>query len=858
MILITGDLIEKWVSISVNNPAFGSFSHRFDDIIGMPDELLVMTTLANDHQLTIQAAVSDLEGNSAGMRWTDQVLREFSGLKVAIIRHYCDDRIIGHASLSWLRSRLFEIDVHEDSEGVEICSARGIQSLASVDEDKAAMILNAFSRLKGEVLPVNGTVVTNSLIGEAIDATCAVLMWHHRLLDETGFKDDYDKELGYQLWLNAKAVELELNKYSGDVLLLQTAIAALRERASILLSIEPNDDAEAGEIVAFTLYGPDLNDFEKILSDRSAQIKRMTNGFKIFCAFFESSESIQMKDAVLERMMLSLKSMTPDSGELDFVLTDSTAVEQFLLARRRVVELLVNEIALVAVYLKADEDSSACYVLRCLQAMSLQLDDNCIRRLAKQSFLDILVTLLNSSDHKIRNSVVCMVDVIISKLLQSGTAESTQILDSITSILISKLRQATSLCKVPELELDGITNCEVILSKPVTISSLEDCYILKANTIGSFSFAFWLWLPGSSTNGSILVLEGELNSQRSLLSFGIRDGVYFFMLGSAKINSAIKFAAELWQRVAFTVDEVTGTVSLMVNEHTWSSSLAVIKSAVYSRLYIGHSETVLSLGKFVNCCITELVLRTGPNSSIVLPEPLPVDPPSQAFIINRFERCRLRLSCEEGDLRDLSFGIAPLKCVGQDSKCVFGQSYGTVGVHYSHELASFVLRSSEAESEVVNQNFPYVGEGFSMELDIRSCGEIILTAQKKGQPEMYILKHQSPQLSLRGMLIGIISEDLTSIRFEATDDMDRVLTWDMGIARYGYPAAFSPECPISPADVIAALGCLSKLPFDKMSREQKFAARAALLTLRSDSSSVLVRLSAARYVAHVEAEAWSE
>lgn len=856
MIVISGDLGEKWVSIDVSHPEFGSFSHRFDDVVGIPEELLVAATLANDHQLTIPTAVSSLELRDTGVEWTENILRSFAGLKAAVIRHLCGDRLLNHASLSWLRHRLFAVEVAEDSEGREICNGWDSKSAASIDESKIAMTLDAFLRFKGEMAGVSGMVtIRNSRVEEAINATSTALMWHHRLLNECGMAQGCDTRIFHDVWKKAKSIEIELAKYASDEDMLEAAVAALLERTFILLSIKPRDNPDAGELVAFVLFGPDRHDFEKVLAYRDAQTHRITDGLKAFCAFFESSTSMQMKDAILEGLLASLKSILSTSGKFEFAMTDRTEVENFLFIWRRIVEILAKEITLVAVEGRGEEDSATCYALRCLQAILFHLDDKCIRKLSKQKFLDVLAELLNSGDHRMRSAVVCMIDAIISDLLQIKHEESMQVLDSLTSILISRIRLATTRSSHPKHKFESNGDDFVILSNPVTISSSEDCFIIRVDANGYFSLSFWLWLPDTSINGNILVLEGELNSQRSLLSFDITDGKFNLMFANRiKINTDVGASAERWQHVTFSVDEIAGSVNLIVDGLTCSTSLATPTLALYSKLYLGHADPTLSLGRFVNCSIADLQLRSSHDGRLHHSQP------SQASIINRFERCKVRLSCDKECFKDLSFGIAPMLYSGQYSNCVFGLSAGTIGVHYSSELASFVMRSGEISenSDVPSHNFPYFGSGFSMELDIRSCGKLILTAQENGRPEKYVFEHQSSLPSLKGTLVGIASEDIASIRYEARDEVDRLLFWDMGLDRFGYPAAFSSESPSSPSDVIASLGCLSKLPFDKMSREQKLVARDELSALCSESSSVLVRLAAARYLAHLEAAAWSE
>ena len=854
--MISGDLSEKWVTISVRNSEFGSFSYRYDDVLGVPEELLVVATLANDHQLTVQTAASNLDLNSTGIEWTDLVLRSFAGLKAAVIRHLCSDRLVEHSSLNWLHHKLFTVDTVEDSEGRDICNDLDSRSVAfvSIDEIEIAMARDTRSRSKGEIDGVLGIENEDSRIEEAVNAAYAALVWHYRLPSKDALIEGNDMGKYHEFYIKAKSVEQELEKYASVDVMLEAAVAALLERSCMLLCIEPRKNPDADELLNFMLFGPDRKDFEKVLTDRCAQTWRITAGLKIFCTMFESSASRQEKNAILAGMVSAIKHIVSSSWKFEFTLIDPNAVESLLLIWRQINDMLHNELALLVVDARGDEYSVTTYALLCLQAMSFHLDDNCIRRLSRQNFQDTLAKLLNSGDHRIRSASVCMIDAIISELLQSRRDESARILESLTTILISKLRYATTPSSIPPLEIGDKGDCEVILSKRVTISSLEDCYILRMNTHGAFSLAFWLWLPNDSVSGNILVMEGELSLQRSLLSLGIQDGVFVFSLASTKVTTVISATSEKWHYTTLDVDELAGTISLTVDGLSSSASITAPKSGMYSRLYVGHSEASMYLGRSVHCSIADLVLRSRPDSSPSLSQS------SKAFVINRFERCIVRLSCDKPCPKDLSFGVSPKLYSGIDSSFVFGQSADTIGIHYSSALASFVMRNGNviAGPEDAVQSFPYFGGGFFIELDFRSCGNLFLTAQEKGRHEIYTIEYTSSRSSFRGMMIGIASEDLASIRYEARDELDKSISWDMGLARYGYPAAFSPESSTAPTDVIASLGCLSKLPVYRMSREQKSAARTELSTLCSNSSSVLVRLSAARYVAQLEAAAWSE
>ena len=253
MFSVQGDLTGRWVSIEVSNTQFESFFFRFDEVIGLPGDLFVAATLANDHQLTIQTTLSDVSFENAGARWTDQILRSVAALQSAIVMHFSCDRISEMNKMSWVDHKIFKRDVNETERlkndliiSRSLCPALSHEYWG--DE--------ALSALSTKLQNLEGYRLKNDDIRKAVYAAFYSLLWHFRLLDGSCVPVNCSMEQYRYLWRKAVAIDVELQKYVEDKDILSAAVAALIERTDIQLSIQPRGQPDAAELIAFILFGP--------------------------------------------------------------------------------------------------------------------------------------------------------------------------------------------------------------------------------------------------------------------------------------------------------------------------------------------------------------------------------------------------------------------------------------------------------------------------------------------------------------------------------------------------------------------------------------------------------------------------
>lgn len=852
MFSVQGDLTGRWVSIEVSNTQFESFSFRFDEVIGLPGDLFVAATLANDHQLTIQTTLSDVSFENAGVRWTDQILRSVAALQSAIVMHFSCDRISEMNKMSWVDHKIFKRDVNETERlkndliiSRSLCPALSHEYWG--DE--------ALSALSTKLQNLEGYRLKNDDIRKAVYAAFYSLLWHFRLLDGSCVPVNCSMEHYRYLWRKAVAIDVELQKYVEDKDILSAAVAALIERTDIQLSIQPRGQPDAAELIAFILFGPDREDFDRVLIDRKARAQRIVESIRVFGLFFQSLSSRKMKEVVLGGLISSLKSSLSDSLGFDFAILDNSTIDSVLQTWSEAVNAIVTECRLIIVS-SMDNTSSTCLTLRCMQALTFHLNDDSINHLYKQSFLDYLAQILFLNDHRIRAAAVMMIEVFIQGVHDSLHPASMHVHDALMSILISKIGKAAELCRLTQIAPYSMVSNGLLLAKSITISSFDDCFTIGLDARGSFSLSMWLWLPISQKNGNILVLEGTHYSKRSIFSFGVYENIYSFSFDDKIVNTGVIASFDRWQHIVYSVDVTTGDLNLILDGTSCFKSNVVPNGILYNRMYIGHTESIMSLGHSVMFSLASVFVRKDENTEEFLSDLSPSCPHTTAFLVNRSNRTKIRVRCGREDVAALSFGVARMRHSGWNTSCVFGRSEGTIGVHFSDELSSLFLQHCEIMPGTgLISSFPYFGGSLTMDLVVSCTGKIVFTIQEDGLQEYSRIEYDLP-FSPVGMLLGVTASDFTAIQTEALCEEENdlcFLKWDFGISMFGYPAAFSSECALNQVDTIALLGCLLKQPFERTNRTFHAVSKSDLSALCENSSSVFVRLSASRYLAHLAA-----
>jgi hypothetical protein len=631
-LLISGILSQGWVQIDVSNPQYPKFSYRFENIVGDCNSLFIAATLANDHQLSIEAMVLSelkavIDDTEFSSRWLHASLGAMASLADNILLSFLEARArVEPNDLAWVDYHVFSnrltIEMDDLDQSRDHAARKYFTDFAANrDVESIAKVINI---MKSHVVSCRGGKIDINL---AVYSTCMALVWHCGLATELLALDEGTTILPSaslkKAWEMGQLVRLELGKLVADDESFAKAHSSVCiSRACSLLAFSPAafnfNRTLCDEVIQFVIRGPPEDAYALTISRCTDAAAKLSTGLVIVSELLEGAESIGRRRVLL---LCALTALWSRAGEAavsdDHQVKDGSlfSLDRRCLASAQVLELqrgldglrrvvvghCLASLRGIGDTVYKDHPDHVTLTLAALEILLFDLHASNAEEFINIGVLDLLEIAAVSVAHVVRTVAMFAAEVLAHCLIEAANTKHASAINKLAHLFTSKitidritlLNAGTKASLGVHRLFDGMHLCspyEEGLAVPFFDLPSTHC------------LSFWIWLPTCRSSG-LIIHKGitNLDSPWSFLAVSLSENMLHLIIeegNSVRLNALIlcSLLDETWYHFAYSIDVELRIFTAYVNGKSVKVSCVPEGPIGVSEMLTPNTSIALDLG----------------------------------------------------------------------------------------------------------------------------------------------------------------------------------------------------------------------------------------------------------------------